>query len=171
MRLAPGAFKIRFKVWDRWVGSIQDPWYASPRFWWPLEARRSLFPDWLWLCDESSPHRRALHILVQILAGKFKMEFLLTVGLTKAFPARECFCETKCLQELHFEFSRQNLNRNVPIRNMHIFLGSRSERGGARRAPTKRVCFYSRVRAFLVFWLWNYFHNLGAYYKYAYFCR
>ena len=22
---------------------------------WPLEARRSLFPDWLWLCDESSP--------------------------------------------------------------------------------------------------------------------
>ena len=24
---------------------------------WPLEARRSLFPDWLWLCDESSPQR------------------------------------------------------------------------------------------------------------------
>ena len=43
---------------------------------WPLEARRSLFPDWPWLCDESSPHRRALHIPVQILAGKFKMEFL-----------------------------------------------------------------------------------------------
>ena len=43
---------------------------------WPLEARRSLFPDWLWLCDESSLHRRALHIPVQILAGKFKMEFL-----------------------------------------------------------------------------------------------
>ena len=21
----------------------------------PLEARRSLFPDWPWLCDESSP--------------------------------------------------------------------------------------------------------------------
>ena len=35
---------------------------------WPLEARRSLFPDWLWLCDESSLHRRALHIPVQILA-------------------------------------------------------------------------------------------------------
>ena len=48
----------------------------------PLEARRSLFPDWPWLCDESSPHRRALHIPVQILAGKFKMEFLLTVRLT-----------------------------------------------------------------------------------------
>ena len=48
----------------------------------PLEARRSLFPDWPWLCDESSPHRRALHIPVQILAGKFKMEFLPTVRLT-----------------------------------------------------------------------------------------
>ena len=49
---------------------------------WPLKARRSLFLDWLWLCDESSPHRGALHIPVQILAGKFKMEFLPTVSLT-----------------------------------------------------------------------------------------
>ena len=79
---------------------------------WPLEARRSLFPDWPLLCDESSLYRRALHIPVQILAGKFQMEFLPTVSL---------------------------LNKNVPIRNMYIFLGSRSERGGARRAPTKRV--------------------------------
>ena len=55
----------------------------------PLEARRSLFPDWLWLCDESSPHRRALHIPVQILAGKFKMEFLPTISLTKAFPVAQ----------------------------------------------------------------------------------
>ena len=47
----------------------------------PLEARRSLFPDWPWLCDESSPHGRALHIPVQILAGEFKMEFLPTVIL------------------------------------------------------------------------------------------
>ena len=47
----------------------------------PLEDRRILFPDWPWLCDESSPHRRALHIHVQILAGKFKMEFLPTVIL------------------------------------------------------------------------------------------
>ena len=53
---------------------------------WPLKARRSLFPDWLWLCDESSPHRRALHIPVQILAGKFKMEVLPTISLTKVFP-------------------------------------------------------------------------------------
>ena len=45
-------------------------------FFLPLEDRRSLFPDWPWLCDESSPHRRALHIPVQILAGKFKIEFL-----------------------------------------------------------------------------------------------
>ena len=48
---------------------------------WPLEARRSLFPDWLWLCDESSPHSKAEHIPVQISAGKFKMEFLPTVIL------------------------------------------------------------------------------------------
>ncbi len=56
---------------------------------WPLEARRSLFPDWPWLCDESSPHRRALHIPVQILAGKFKMEFLPTISPTKAFPVAQ----------------------------------------------------------------------------------
>ena len=56
---------------------------------WPLEARRSLFPDWLGLCDESSPHRRALHIPVQILAGKFKMELLPTISLTKAFPVAQ----------------------------------------------------------------------------------
>ena len=43
------------------------------------------------------------------------------------------------MQELHFEFSRQKSNGNVLIRNLHVVLGSRSERGGARRAPTKRV--------------------------------
>ena len=56
---------------------------------WPLEARRSLFPDWLRLCDESSPQKGALHIPVQILAGKFKMEFLPTIGLTKALPVAQ----------------------------------------------------------------------------------
>ena len=55
----------------------------------PLEARRSLFPDWPWLCDESSPHISALHILAQILAGKFKMKFLPTNSLTKAFPVAQ----------------------------------------------------------------------------------
>ena len=55
----------------------------------PLEARRSLFPDWPWLCDESSPHRRALHIPVEIVAGNFKIEFLPTVSLTKAFPVAQ----------------------------------------------------------------------------------
>ena len=49
----------------------------------------SLFPDWPWLCDESSPHRGALHIPVQILAEKFKMEFLPTISLTKAFPVAQ----------------------------------------------------------------------------------
>ena len=29
-----------------------------------LEARRRLFPDWPWLCDESSAHQRVLHIPV-----------------------------------------------------------------------------------------------------------
>ena len=57
-----GASEVRSKVWDCWVGSIQDPWYATLGMGWPLEARRSLFPDWLRRCDESSPHRRALHI-------------------------------------------------------------------------------------------------------------
>ena len=41
------------------------------------------------LCDESSPHRRALHIPVQILAGKFKMKFLPITSLTKAFPVAQ----------------------------------------------------------------------------------
>ena len=56
---------------------------------WPLEVRRSLFPDWLRPCDESSPHRKTMHIPVQILAGKFKMEFLPTISLTKAFPVAQ----------------------------------------------------------------------------------
>ena len=63
------------------LGVGQDPWYVRIRGRWPLEARRSLFADWPWLCDESQ-HMRALHILVQILAGKFKMEFLPTASLT-----------------------------------------------------------------------------------------
>ena len=77
------------KVWVWSRGSQGVAWYAGLRMGWPLEARRSLFPDWPWLCDESSPHRWALHISVQILAGKFKMEFLATVGLTKAYPVAQ----------------------------------------------------------------------------------
>ena len=34
-----------------------------------------------------SPHRMALHIPVQILAGKFKMEFLPTVSRNNLVPA------------------------------------------------------------------------------------
>ena len=56
---------------------------------WPLEARRSLFPDWPWLCDESSSYKRALHIPVQILAGKFIMEVLPTISLTQVFPVAQ----------------------------------------------------------------------------------
>ena len=29
MRLAPGAFKARYRGWDKSMGSIQDPWYAT----------------------------------------------------------------------------------------------------------------------------------------------
>ena len=67
------------------MGSLQVVWDGRALFSWPLEARRSLFTDWLWLCDESSPQRRVLHIPVQILAGKFKIESLPTISLTKAF--------------------------------------------------------------------------------------
>ena len=31
---------------------------------------------------------------------------------------RECFCKTICWQDLHFEFSRQNLNKNVQSPSM-----------------------------------------------------
>ena len=62
---------------------------------WALKARGSLFPDWPWLFDESSQHRRALHILVQILAGKFKIEFLQTVKSLKSIP-----CSTDLSKQL-----------------------------------------------------------------------
>ena len=87
--LRMGTSRVGYKVWDWWVGSIQDPWYGWLRMGWPLGARRSLFPDWPWLCDESSPHKRALCIPVQILAGKFKMKFLPTTSLSKAFPVAQ----------------------------------------------------------------------------------
>ena len=59
--LAPGVpgFGSKVRVWFR--GSLGVAWYAALRMGWPLEASRSLFPDWPWLCDESSPHKRALH--------------------------------------------------------------------------------------------------------------
>ena len=78
---------------------------------WPLEARRSLFPDWLWLCDESSPHRRALHIPVQIMARKFKMEFLPTISLLKAFPVYHRFVLT-CMKSFP---AVQSLTNNLMV--------------------------------------------------------
>ena len=76
---------------DHWSTRSQ-PW-AGLRMGWPLKARRSLFPDWLRLCTvmshHLSPHRRALHTPVLILAGKFKIEFLLTVGHWKGFPVAQ----------------------------------------------------------------------------------
>ena len=59
-RIAPaslgnGASEVGSMGWDRQVGVIGEPWYGGIHPAWPLEARRSLFPDWPWLCDESSP--------------------------------------------------------------------------------------------------------------------
>ena len=101
---------------------------------WPLEASRSLFPDWLWQCDEASAHKRPLHIRVQILTGKFKIEFLPTISLTKAFPVAQ-------IRPILHKIvpSKSVLQGMLCIRKMHLFLGSRSERRGARRAPSKRV--------------------------------
>ena len=50
-----GAFKFGSEVWVWSRGSLEVAWYAGVRTGWPLEARRSLFPDWPWLSDESSP--------------------------------------------------------------------------------------------------------------------
>ena len=41
------------------------------------------------MSHHQSPHRRALHIPVLILAGKFKMEFLPTVSHWKGFPVAQ----------------------------------------------------------------------------------
>ena len=41
------------------------------------------------MIHHQSPHRRALHNPVQILAGKFKMEFLPTVNHWKGFPVAQ----------------------------------------------------------------------------------
>ena len=41
--LRMGASEVRSKVWDWWVGSIQDPGYRGVCTAWPLEARKSLF--------------------------------------------------------------------------------------------------------------------------------
>ena len=41
------------------------------------------------MSHHQSPHRRALHIPVLILAGKFKMEFLPTVCHRKGFPVAQ----------------------------------------------------------------------------------
>ena len=95
---------------------------------WPLKARRSLFPDWLWLCDESSSHRRALHIPVQILAGKFKMEFLPTISLTKAIavaqicPNLHALLETILCRLGQICATGNAFARLMPIRKMHLFL-------------------------------------------------
>ena len=124
------AFKVGSKGWDWRFRSIQDDWYARLHMGWPLEARRSLFPDWPWLCDESSQHRRALHIPVQILAEKFKMEFLPTISLTKAFLLETILCK----------FGRICATGNAFVRLNAPF--PRSERVGACRAFCAEVAYW-----------------------------
>ena len=84
---------------------------------WPLEARRSLFPDWLWLCTVMSHHctyRRALQIPVQILAGKFKMEFLPTVSCINLVPATH----DHLLSHRHKNEAAENILLNSAVANL-----------------------------------------------------
>ena len=67
-----------------------------------------------------------LHIPVQILAGKLKMEFLPTNSLTKAFP-------------LQIWATENDLVWLVSIKKLHLVLGSRSEQGRARRAQRSEL--------------------------------
>ena len=76
---------------------------------WPLEARRSLFPDWP-CCVMNHYH-----------TGGF-CTFLFK------FWRENSICATGNV-----------FVRLMPIRKMHFLPGSWSERGGARWAPTKRV--------------------------------
>ena len=87
------------------------------------QARRSIFPDWPWLCDESSPHLRALHIPAQILAGKFKMELLPTISLTKEFPVAQI---------------RLNLQKSFPAESLtNNWMGTKSWGLGASGVRSK----------------------------------
>ena len=52
--LDPGVSGVGSKVWVWSRGSLGVAWYATVRMGWPLEARRSLFPDWFWLCAHRS---------------------------------------------------------------------------------------------------------------------
>ena len=53
-RIDKEANEVRFKEWNQYgkLSGVQH--YPGFHLIWPLKARRSLFPDWPWLCDESS---------------------------------------------------------------------------------------------------------------------
>ena len=55
-------------VW--WVQGVGLLDRVSALFSWPLKARRSLFPDWFWMCDESSPDREGSAYSCQNFGGK-----------------------------------------------------------------------------------------------------
>ena len=118
----------------------------------------------LGLCCVSPYRGAALHMLkfpvscqnvihvkipVQILAGKFKMQLLPTISLTKAFPVAQICTNLhkiapRLLETILSKFVQICVTGNAFVRlivsrKMHLFLGSRSERGGASRALTKRA--------------------------------
>ena len=72
-----------------WINTRTLIWYSP--YGMAFEGQEEPFSrlDKAVYCDESSSHRRALHIPVQILAGKFKMEVLPTISLTKVFPVAQ----------------------------------------------------------------------------------
>ena len=122
--LAPEAFKVGSKVQVRCLREIEG------------HTEGVAIRDGLWRpggaffqiglgCVMSHHHIEA------ILAGNFKMQFLPTTS------------QHSLLETILSKFGQICATGNAFVRLMHLLLHSRSERGGARRAPTKRVLYYS----------------------------
>ena len=86
-----GASGVGSKVWVLTLGVLEvNPEVESARdgLWRPGGAFFQIGLGCV-MSHHQSPHRRALHIPVLILAGKFKMEFLPTVSHWKGFPVAQ----------------------------------------------------------------------------------
>ena len=103
------------------------------------------------MSHHQSPHRRALHIPVLILAGKFKMEFLPTVSHWKGFPVAQ-ICPNlhkivssykgTCLSHIFFPKSHKTVSSSIrafPVTeicpNLHKIVSSR-----IRAFPVTHIC-------------------------------